>query len=68
LKKATGESTEDDDDQEFGVSKKSKAGSKKEAGAKGPTGVSVVQFTVESKDKAEALTSKLLGQYLIADS
>jgi uncharacterized protein involved in tolerance to divalent cations len=30
--------------------------------------VSVVQFTVENKEKAEALTSKLLSQYLIADS
>jgi hypothetical protein len=34
----------------------------------GPTGVSVVQFTVESKDKAERLTSELLSNYLIADS
>lgn len=45
-----------------------KRGRSKKAGAKGPTGVSVVQFTVESKDKAEKLTSELLSNFLIADS
>lgn len=68
LKKALGESQDDaDDDQEFGVSKKAKSHSKK-SGSKGPTGVSVVQFTIESKDKAERLTSELLSNSLIADS
>jgi hypothetical protein len=41
---------------------------KRAEGSKGPTGVSTVQFTVESKDKAERLTSELLSNYLIADS
>lgn len=68
LKKATGQGDDDDDDQEFGVSKKAKKHSKSEEGAAGPTGVSVVQFTMESKDKAERLTSELLSNYLIADS
>lgn len=67
MKKALGEDDDDEGDAEFGVRKKL-AGKAHTSTSKGPTGVSVVQMTVESKDKAESLISKLLSNFLIADS
>jgi len=63
-----GEGDDDGTDEEFGVSSKKVAGKAKEASAKGPSGVSVVQFSVENKEKAEKLIGDLLSNYLIADS